>query len=144
MNRVTWRRGARVLNSVVTSGALAVPPAVRLPGLRPLTSSHHQPSVSAAQCHDSPIASFVARWTSVLRRGETLKHEENIEMPCTKNAASRRLPDLAQLPAVGILLLAIAFAPVNGFAQGVYTQTYLPSAFGTSAFVGNTVLVGQT
>lgn len=63
----------------------------------------------------------------------------------TKNAASRRLTEPPRLTAAGILLLAaIAFAPVSGFAQGVYTQTYLPSAYGTSAFVGNTVLVGQT
>ena len=66
-------------------------------------------------------------------------------MPCTTNAASRRLTDPTRLTAVGILLLlAFVFAPVNGFAQGVYTETYLPSAYGTSAFVGNTVLVGQT
>lgn len=43
-----------------------------------------------------------------------------------------------------ILVLMIAFAPVNSFAQGTYTQSYLPSAYGTYAFVGNTVLVGQT
>lgn len=66
-------------------------------------------------------------------------------MPCTTNAASRRLTDPARLTAVGILLLlAFVFAPANGFAQGIYTETYLPSAYGTSAFVGNTVLVGQT
>lgn len=39
--------------------------------------------------------------------------------------------------------LMAAFAPVNSFAQG-NTQSYLPSAYGTYAFVGNTVLVGQT
>lgn len=65
-------------------------------------------------------------------------------MPGTKNAAFRRLTDPTRLTAAGILLLIIAFAPVNGFAQGVYTQTYLPTAYGTSAFVGNTVIVGQT
>lgn len=66
-------------------------------------------------------------------------------MPCTTNVASRRPADFSRLPALGILLLlTIAFASVNSFAQGVYTQTYLPSAYGTSAFVGNTVLVGQT
>ncbi len=42
-----------------------------------------------------------------------------------------------------ILAWLIAFAPVNTFAQGT-TQSYLPSAYGTYAFVGNTVLVGQT
>lgn len=66
-------------------------------------------------------------------------------MPDTNSASFRRLTDPTRLTAVGILLLlAIAFAPVNGFAQGVYTQTYLPTAYGTSAFVGNTVLIGQT
>jgi hypothetical protein len=51
----------------------------------------------------------------------------------------------SRLMAVAVmLLLTIAFAPTNSFAQGVYTTTYLPSAYGTSAFVGNTVLVGQT
>jgi hypothetical protein len=41
-------------------------------------------------------------------------------------------------------VLMIAFAPLNSFAQGTYTQSYLPSAYGTYAFVGNTILVGQT
>ena len=66
-------------------------------------------------------------------------------MPCTKNSASRRPADFTRLPAIGILLLlTIACAPASSFAQGIYTQTYLPTAYGTSAFVGNTVLVGQT
>lgn len=60
----------------------------------------------------------------------------------TENAA-RRSPTFGWLPAA-LLLLAIAFAPVNSFAQGTYTTTYLPSAYGTYAFVGNNVLVGQT
>jgi hypothetical protein len=60
-------------------------------------------------------------------------------MPYTKNVASQRSPHLGQLLAVGIaLLLTIAFAPINSFAQGG-TQTYLPSAYGTCAIVGNTV-----
>ncbi len=42
-----------------------------------------------------------------------------------------------------LFVLMIAFAPVNSFAQ-VYTVSYAPTAYGTSAFVGNTVLVGQT
>jgi hypothetical protein len=65
-------------------------------------------------------------------------------MPFTTNFASQRSAHPGRLPALGIvLLLTIAFAPINGFAQSD-TQTYLPSAYGTYAFVGNTVLVGQT
>jgi hypothetical protein len=47
------------------------------------------------------------------------------------------------LAASTLLILMIAFAPVNSFAQ-VYTQSYLPTAYGTYAFVGSNVLVGQT
>jgi hypothetical protein len=38
----------------------------------------------------------------------------------------------------------IALTSVPCFANNVDTQSYLGSAYGTSAFVGNTVLVGQT
>jgi hypothetical protein len=62
----------------------------------------------------------------------------------TKNVASNGSANLRRLPAVAIaLLLLTACASVNGFAQSD-TQTYTPSAYGTYAFVGNTVLVGQT
>jgi hypothetical protein len=43
-----------------------------------------------------------------------------------------------------MLVVMVAFAPVNSFAQGTDTLSYVPSAYGTYAFVGNTVLVGQT
>ena len=59
--------------------------------------------------------------------------------------ASRPQPSGNRMSTVAFaLLIMLAIAPVNTFAQGTYTQTYLPSAYGTSAFVGNTVLVGQT
>ena len=46
--------------------------------------------------------------------------------------------------AVGaVLVLMIALTSVPCFANNVDTQSYLGSAYGTSAFVGNTVLVGQ-
>jgi hypothetical protein len=61
----------------------------------------------------------------------------------THNAALRRWSTLGWLPAA-LVMLTIAFAPLDGLAQETYTQTYLPSAYGTYAFVGNTVLVGQT
>src|ERR1700734_3413883 len=65
-------------------------------------------------------------------------------MPYTKNAASEQRARLSRLQAIGLLLLlTIAIAPVNSFAQ-VDTQSYSPTAYGTYAFVGNTVLVGQT
>jgi hypothetical protein len=69
------------------------------------------------------------------------KSEGDIYMTPTKNAL-RLQPSGIRLLAVAFALLAIA--PVNTFAQGTYTQTYLPSAYGTYAFVGNTVIVGQT
>lgn len=66
-------------------------------------------------------------------------------MPYTKNVASERPARLSRLLAAGFLLLMLMVsATVNSFAQGTYTQTYTPSAYGTYAFVGNTVLVGQT
>ncbi len=65
-------------------------------------------------------------------------------MTPTRNA-SRFQPPATRLLAVAFaLLMIIAIAPVNTFAQGTYTQTYLPSAYGTYAFVGNTIIVGQT
>jgi hypothetical protein len=65
-------------------------------------------------------------------------------MLSTKNVAMNGPANLRRLPAVAIaVLLLAALAPVNSFAQSD-TQTYAPSAYGTYAFVGNTVLVGQT
>jgi len=61
-----------------------------------------------------------------------------------ENSATPRSSTFGPLPAIGILLLAIALAPVYSFGQTNYTESYLPSAYGTYAFVGNTVLVGQT
>ncbi len=62
----------------------------------------------------------------------------------TENAASEQPARLARLLAIGLLLLlTIAIAAINSFAQ-VDTQSYSPTAYGTYAFVGNTVLVGQT
>ena len=59
--------------------------------------------------------------------------------------ASRPQPSGNRMTTVAFaLLIMLAIAPANTFAQATYTQTYLPSAYGTSAFVGNTVLVGQT
>ena len=43
-----------------------------------------------------------------------------------------------------VLVLMIALTSVPCFANTVDTQSYVGSAYGTSAFVGNTVLVGQT
>ena len=51
---------------------------------------------------------------------------------------------LGRLPLICALLLVLAFTSIHSFAQTTYTQSYLPSAYGTYAFVGNTVLVGQT
>ena len=42
-----------------------------------------------------------------------------------------------------LLLVVIALTPIGGFAQ-TDTLSYSPTAYGTYAFVGNTVLVGQT
>lgn len=42
------------------------------------------------------------------------------------------------------LALMIVLASTASFASNIDTQSYQGSAFGTSAFVGNTVLVGQT
>ncbi len=52
---------------------------------------------------------------------------------------------LRSLLATSVLLaLAILCTPVNSFAATPETLTYEGSAFGTSAFVGSTILVGQT
>ena len=62
-----------------------------------------------------------------------------------RNATSAQSSAFRWLVATStMLVLMIAFAPLNSFAQGTYTQSYLPSAYGTYAFVGNTILVGQT
>ena len=66
-------------------------------------------------------------------------------MLCTRDATSVQSSALRWLVGASIILvLTIAFAPLSSFAHGTYTQSYLPSAYGTYAFVGNTVLVGQT
>ena len=63
----------------------------------------------------------------------------------TRNATSAQSSAFRWLVATSTMsVLMIAFAPLNSFAQGTYTQSYLPSAYGTYAFVGNTILVGQT
>ncbi len=52
---------------------------------------------------------------------------------------------LRPLLATSILLaLAILCTPVNSFAATPETLTYEGSAYGTSAFVGSTILIGQT
>jgi hypothetical protein len=66
-------------------------------------------------------------------------------MSNARNAAFERLSGFGRLPVISfLLLLATVFTPFEGFGQTQYTQTYLPSAYGTYAFVGNTLLVGQT
>ncbi len=63
----------------------------------------------------------------------------------TNNIASEHMPGSVGLTVVGLLLLLfVVCMPVHSFAQITNTQTYLPSAYGTYAFVGNTVIVGQT
>lgn len=62
----------------------------------------------------------------------------------TENVVSKRLSGVGRLPVPGILLLVImGFAPIAGFAQ-TDTLSYSPTAYGTYAFAGNTILVGQT
>jgi len=62
-----------------------------------------------------------------------------------KTCATRtRVSKVRSVCSAGILLmLALTFASPHAFSQD-NIQTYLPSAYGTYAFVGNTVLVGQT
>ena len=43
-----------------------------------------------------------------------------------------------------VLVLMIALTAIPGFANSIDTQSYIGTAYGTAAFVGNTVLVGQT
>src|ERR1700727_590340 len=46
--------------------------------------------------------------------------------------------------ASAVLVLMIVLSSVLCFATRLDTQSYLGTAYGTSAFVGNTILVGQT
>src|SRR5215813_10001484 len=64
-----------------------------------------------------------------------------------------RVSRFACLTPISLAILTIAFASGMCVAQSavrrvvpqpVTTQSYAPSAYGTYAFVGNTVLVGQT
>jgi len=62
-----------------------------------------------------------------------------------RDATSARLSASCTLPAkCAVLVLMIAFASINSFGTTPDTQTYLGTAYGTYAFVGNTILVGQT
>jgi hypothetical protein len=47
-------------------------------------------------------------------------------------------------PLLCVLLLVLAFSSTHSLAQNTSTLAYLPSAYGTYAFAGNTVLVGET
>jgi hypothetical protein len=64
-------------------------------------------------------------------------------MQYLENAAPVRLSTMKYLALVGLVMLTMALAPINSFAQSD-TTSYSPTAYGTYAFVGNTVLVGQT
>lgn len=48
------------------------------------------------------------------------------------------------LKSSALLVLMVAFLGATSFASSVDTQTYLGTAYGTYAFVGNTILVNQT
>lgn len=60
-------------------------------------------------------------------------------------SGSQRLPAFRMFVAASVVLvLAIALTPASAFANTVDTQSYLGTAYGTSASVGNTLLVSQT
>lgn len=62
-----------------------------------------------------------------------------------KDIRSERCSVLLTLPVVmATLVLTTLLVSINGFATNPDTQTYLGTAYGTYAFVGNTILVGQT
>ena len=65
-------------------------------------------------------------------------------MQFRKNAAPTRSSSARFLAVAALLALTIVLAPSNSFAQNGDTVSYSPTAYGTYAFVGNTVLVGQT
>lgn len=60
--------------------------------------------------------------------------------------ATKRSPVFRAVFAAGVVLaLVITFAPTNGFAANPpFSQSYIGTAYGTYAFVGNTLLVAQT
>ncbi len=63
--------------------------------------------------------------------------------------SGRRNLSLPSLPvrtwfAFSLLLATITFTSVNSFANNPDTQSYLGNAYGTYAFVGNTILVAKT
>lgn len=61
------------------------------------------------------------------------------------NNASRKLSQAAGSLAISLcLLLLVAFIATPSFAGSVQTVLYQGSAYGTYAFVGSTILVGQT
>ena len=62
-----------------------------------------------------------------------------------KSVRCERSSGWLPLPAImAALVLTITLASINSFATTPDTQTYLGTAYGTYAFVGNTLLVGQT
>lgn len=63
----------------------------------------------------------------------------------TRSATYQRSSAFFALPVtLALLALMITSASLNSFATQPDTQTYLGTAYGTYAFVGNTLLVGQT
>ena len=116
-----------------------------LPGTDSISKFHQQPSFLRHSL--SRLAKRHLRCeldTCAELRLAPINIKEETFMLYTKNAASEQPARLARLLAIGLLLLlTIAIAPVNSLAQ-IGTQSYSPTAYGTYAFVGNTVLVGQT
>lgn len=63
----------------------------------------------------------------------------------TRSTACQRPSAVRSLPATfALLAVMVALVSLNSFATQPDTQTYLGTAYGTYAFVGNTLLVGQT
>lgn len=62
----------------------------------------------------------------------------------TRNSSLKYSRVLRTGLALSLTLAMIAFTPVSSFATNPDTQSYLGTAYGTYAFVGNTILVAQT
>jgi hypothetical protein len=61
-----------------------------------------------------------------------------------RNSSLTYSPILRAGLALTLTMAIIAFTPVSSFASNPDTQSHLGTAYGTYAFVGNTILIGQT
>lgn len=90
------------------------------------------------------VATLRFRKLSVAGKGPLFLTKRRNVMSCEKRNVSLQSSPVFRAWFALSVLWTIAFMPVHSFATNPDTQSYLGNAYGTYAFVGNTILVTQT